>query len=236
MLTVTTASTDPQLTSTAAVRELLGLTTDETSDDGLINTLITRASKWAETYVGYPLSAASYRETLSGYGGRRMSVSHSPVRSVTGFWDTTSTESATTMLSSEYKVDLERGFFERDAGWSWDAPAVPQPFAIPLATGIWPGEERAPWLADYVAGYTLDGLSTDSDNYSTAGPGGTTSTGRTLPADIEDAVAQRAADLYNGDLGVIEEKVGDLMVKHALAGGKPVDPSKELLDAYRSVI
>ncbi len=236
ILTVVTSSTDEQLASTDAVRKLVGLTTDETSDDARISTLISQASRWAETYIGRPLSAASYRVALSGYGSRRMLLGRYPVRAVSSLWNATDTGSATTILSSGFKVDREAGTIERDAGFAWDASGVPRPFAFPLAGSAWPGEERAPWLADFVAGYTYAGIDTGSDNYSTAGPGGTTSTGRTLPEDIEDAVARRAADIYDGNVGVIEERVGDLGVKYATVGGQPIDQAAQLLDAYRTYV
>ncbi len=165
-----------------------------------------------------------------------MTLSRYPVRSVDSMWSATDTGAATTVLSSEFKVDREAGFIERDQGWAWDAPGVGNPFAIPLSGSPFPGEERSPWLVDYVAGYTYDGFTTDAALYSTAGPGGTTSTGRTLPEDIEDAVSRKAAAIYMGDEGVIERKVGDLAVKFATVGGAPRDLAAELLNSYRTVI
>ena len=232
MLDVVTKSTDVQLTTTAAVKDLIGAT--GSSDDTLIDSLITRASRWAETFVGRPLTAQAYRETLSGFGSRRLSLSCRPVRAVTGFWGATDTGTATTMLTSEYKVDHDAGFFERNAGWAWDAPGIPRPFSIPLAPAYWPGEERAPWLADYVAGFTYDGIDTGSALYSTVH--GSTSTGRTLPEDIEEAVRYRVAAMYEGNEGVVERSVGDLRVKYAtFVDGRAVDPAADMLAPYREV-
>ncbi len=238
MLSLVTSSPDEQFCTTQAVKDLIGST--GTADDALLNSIITRASRWAESYVGYPLAAAAYRETLSGYGGRRLMVSRRPVVSVTGLWDTTDTGAATTMLSSEFKVDRKRGFLERNAGFAWDAPAVAAPFAFPLGAAYMPGEESAPWLVDYVAGYSHAGLTSgDSGVWSTAGPGGTTSTERTLPEDIEDAVIYRVIQEYKGKGGapVVERAVKDLRVKFGtFDDGTPVDPAKTLLDPYRAVV
>lgn len=233
MLSVVTSSTDDQYTTTSAVKDLIGTTA--TSDDALINTLISRASRWAESYIGYPLGVASYRESLSGYGGRRMMLSRHPVRGVASFWNATDTGSATTILSSEFRVDYEAGFVDRDAGFAWDAPVIPGTFAVSLDAHFWAGEEYPDWLVDYKAGYTYAGISTGSGNWTTAG--GTTSTGRSLPEDIEEAVRYRAAAIYEGMQGVTARKVGPLSIQYATgADGNTIDPAEELLAPYRSVV
>jgi len=232
VLTLTTSSTDAQFTTTAAVKTLLGIT--DTADDALLDSYITQASRWAENYIGHgPLSAQSYRETAAGFGGRNLQLSHRPVRAITGFWDATDTGTATTMLTTEYRLDADVGMLSRDAGWAWDAPGVPRPFALPLAAAYWAGEEAEPWMVDYVAGWTYSGLSTASDNWSTVQ--GTTSTGRTVPEDIELAVQLRVLALQSGDLGVVERSVGDLRVKYQSGDeGSRMDPAEELLAPYRS--
>ena len=233
MLTVTTTSPDDQYATTEGVKNLLGISA--TSDDTMISNMISRASRRADSYVGYPIGLAGYRETLSGYGGRRMMLSRRPVRGVESFWNATDTGTATTMLSSEFKVDLDAGFIERDEGFEWDAPAVPRTFAFPLASHPFAGEEEAPWLADYIAGYSYDGIGATEDLYTTRG--GTTSTGRTLPEDIEAAVIHWAAAAYENEHGVTERKVGDLQVKYATdSAGSVVDHAEELLGPYRSVV
>lgn len=235
LITVTATSTDDQLTTTEAVKERLGLSLTATSEDDYLDSIISRASRWAETYIGRgPLTAQSYREALSGYGGRRMPVSRRPVRAITGLWDATDTGQATTVLSSEFSLDREAGHLEREEGWYWDAPGVPRPHAIPLSPSFYPGEERRDWLSDYVAGWTYAGIDTGSDNWSTEK--GTTSTGRTLPYDVEDAVIQKAADIYEDDDDVVFRAVGDLRLRYATnSDGMPVDRAAMLLDPYREV-
>ena len=58
MIDIVTESSDAQLTTTSFVKGLMGTTL--TSDDAQINAMITAASRWAESYVGYPLSARRY--------------------------------------------------------------------------------------------------------------------------------------------------------------------------------
>jgi hypothetical protein len=107
-----------------------------------------------------------------------------------------------------------------------------------------PGEESQPWYALYTAGYTYAGLSTGSENYSTAA--GTTDTGRTLPEDIEEAVLLKCRSVYEQSVEGGEtdsEQLGDLKVTFRTAstdrpGGhpSPLGPSELLLDPYRRVI
>lgn len=229
--TVTVASTDAQLTTTQAVKDLLGVT--GTSIDSAIDRLITQASRWAESYLAKgPLTVQSYREAVPGYGSRRLVLSARPIRAVISLWDSTDTGSATTYLSSEFSVDEDAGFIERDGGFAWDVDAVPQPFAVPLASAPRPGEEEPGWLADYVAGWTIDGVSTDSPNWSTEK--GTTSTGRTLPEDIEEAVQLRVIERAEGRYGVKSRAVGDLRIAYGSGEESLSAAARELLDAYRS--
>ena len=144
------------------------LGTTRTSDDALLSALILRASRWAESYVGYPLSAQAYRETVISHGGRRLMLSRTPVLAVTGFWDSTSTADGSTFLTSEYRLDPGPGFVDRDAGFAWRAPLVPQPFSVPLSASPWAGQEPPTWLIDYVAGYSCfnDGSVRDFQRHS----------------------------------------------------------------------
>lgn len=235
MLTITATATDDQYTTTSAVKDLLGTTL--TSDDSLINSLISRASRWADQYVGYPLSAHKYREDVAGFGTNSLMLSRRPVVGVASIWSGTDTGTATTMLSSEYGVDHSAGIIFRDRGFDWDAPAVSRTFAVPLAPQYFSGQEDGGWLTDYIAGYTYAGFDTGSPMWTTAGETCSTSTGRrTLPEDIEEAVRFKAAEMYAGDANVLQRKVGDLQIMYAKSQtGKHRDPAEELLAPYRSV-
>lgn len=208
MLITSVASTDVDLTTTGRVRNiLLGAGATSTEQDAAIATAIRFASRWAESFVGYPLSARTVRETLSGFGRRNVMVSYTPIRVIRSVFDSTDTGDATELLSSEFRVeDEDAGFLSRDDGWEWTVRSDFDLVARPMA-----GQEYRPWFVTYTAGYTYGGMTTDSPNWST---GGTTSTGRTLPEDIEESVAQRAAAIVSGDDDIVAEQLGDLKVQY----------------------
>lgn len=224
-LEITVETTDAYLTTTSAVKADLGITTS--SDDTRLDALILRAGAWAETFVGYPLLLRRYRETVAGYGSRRLMLSRTPVRAVAGLFLGTDTGTADVVASSDFGVEAAPGFLVRDMGWEWSVTAIQDLVLRPQ-----PGQEFQPWLVDYVAGYTFDGLSTSSALWSTAK--GTTSTGRTLPYDIEAAVIAKAGRWYLGADTLVAKSVGDLRLQFGTgAGGRPVDPAADLLCAYR---
>lgn len=226
-----TAATTEYLTSITTLKVELGLSTAATTDDARLTATVARASDWAERFVGYALRAQKYRETLAGFGTRRLMLGRTPVRSVAAlFYGTDTGEDATEFLdSTEYGLDAEPGFLTRVAGWEWSVPVEQEITVRPQ-----PGQEFTPWLVDYVAGYTLDGVSTGSALWSTAH--GTTSTSRTLPYDIEQAVLLKAAGYWLGNENVVEKAVGDLRIRYAtrMSGGGGVDDqAAALLGPYR---
>lgn len=227
LLQVTVASTDRYLTTTQAVKDVLGITT--TSDDSRISSTILAASRWAESYVGYPLTLQKYREMVPGMGTRSLILARTPIRDVWALWDAVTTDDAEQVASSEFQVDHGAGLIRRPQGWEWSVATEPWLVTRPL-----PGQEFPAWMADYTAGYTL-GLSTDSSLYTTAE--GSTDTARTLPEDIEQAVVLKAAGMFSGDEDVTEEEVGDLRVSYASGSGqgglRNASPADMLLAPYR---
>lgn len=233
------ASTDVDLTTTGRVRSLLlGATATSTGMDATISLAIRSASRWAESYLGYPVSVQSYQETRAGSGRRLMVLSRTPLRAVARLCDDTDTGSGTVLASSEFRLeDREAGFLSRDMGWGWTVPLMAPDMMMfaPLSLTPLAGQEYKPWLVDYVAGWTLAGVEATSDNYSTVN--GTTSTGRTLPEDIEEAVAQRAAAIVSNDDNVVEEQLGDLRVQYRSERVDDPVPNlyEQLLRPYRRV-
>lgn len=229
MLTVTLQSTEQAASDTASLRALTGTTS--TGDDARQLAALKAATRWAEGYLGYPLFVASYRETLPSYSSRRLMLSRTPVRAVVQVLDDPSTDDGAEVLSSEFSVDREPGFLARNEGWEWSAPVEYDLTPVPRA-----GQEYEQWLVDYIAGWTFAGVDPTSLNYSTEA--GTTSTGRTLPEDIEEAVLLKAAALYEGTESVDAEALGDLKVTYNLrsASVDNVAPEQALLDNYRRVV
>lgn len=229
LISVTVASTESVASDTATLRTLLGTTS--TADDARQLAALKAATKWAENYIGFPLFVQTYRETRPGFYSRRLMLTHTPVRAVPMLLDAASTDDGVEVLSSEYAVDREAGMLVRDDGWAWTAPIEFDLGPTPRA-----GQEQEPWLAEYVAGYTRDGIDTGSPNWSTEA--GTTSTGRTLPYDIEEAVLTKAAALFEQAEGTDAEQLGDLKVTYNLRSAS-VDrqaPEETLLMPYRRLI
>ena len=240
MLVTTIKSTDVDLTTTGALKARLGTTS--TSDDATLSAYIRAASRWAETYVGYPLSVASYRETVAAYGTRNIRLNKTPIRGVRSIFDSTDTGgTAAELTTTEFRIESqEAGFLSRDDGWAWTVPAD-----FDLEFRAVPGQEFKPWMVDYVAGYSYGGIDPGSPNWSTEQPGSSTDTGRTLPEDIEEAVIMRALSIQSqaqaGGADIAFERLGDLQVNYGSGGvdkaGNPsLEPYELLLDPYRRVV
>lgn len=246
MLAVSVASTDRDLTTTGALKALiLGATATSTLQDVRLSALIRQASRWAETFVGYPLTVQSYRESVAGFGRRNLMLARVPIVAVSAVYDATDTGTATLLNTSEYRVeDTEAGFLSRDQGFAWTASmqwrSGPRGTfgtagdAIPLEPQPMPGQEYKPWLCDYVAGWTYNGVSTSSPNWSTVN--GSTSTGRTMPEDIEQAVLLRAQELHVNPLGVVKEVVGDLSVQYNARSVNLDSPAEIMLLPYQRAV
>lgn len=239
MLNITTKSTDYDLTTTGALKaRLVGTTSTSTGDDLYLSAAIRAASRWAESYVGYPLTVQSYEETVPTYGRRTLMLKRTPVRSLR-LYESTEADAYEVTSTQFWVEDREAGLLTRDEGWPWTVPSEQELEERPL-----PGEESAPWYCTYQAGYSYNGLSTDSTNYSTAA--GTTDTGRTLPEEIEEAVLLKAREIWEQSFegGQVEsEQLGDLTVNYRSgrtdkAGGtaSPLSPAELMLASYQRLV
>lgn len=196
----------------------LGITTstaDGTLDGLYVTDLISRASEWAETYIGYPLVAQVYSETVRAAGGRHLMLGRTPIRYVLRVFDSSSTCEAIELTSTDYRVeDPDAGLLSRDAGFQWSN--VQETFLVPYAM---PNMDRKPWLVEYAAGYLLTGAATSDTIYSTV----STSTGRDLPYDVEQAVVSRVLEWYEGAAGVTSKRVGDLAITYSESAGSEAE-------------
>lgn len=217
MLWINTESTEPNLTTLQAVQEQVSV---ETTDEDMVLRLITRASRWAETYIGFPLRCRTYGETVPGTGGRNLMLTAIPVRAVTLIMDSTSTGTANDLTTSIRIEDAEAGLLSRDEGFAWTPGLQQNIVANPL-----PGSDIRPWYVVYEAGYVLGGKSSTG--------GGTTSTGETLPGDIQQAVIEKVKEWHGGESGVVSKKVGELQIQYKdVAQG----PAESLLEPYRRMV
>lgn len=248
-LTVTYASTCRDLTTTGAVKALALAGTTSTARDAHIANLIRRGSMFAETFIGQPLTVQTYRETVPGFGRRSIMLSRTPIRVIKAIYDATDTGSATAIATSDYIVsDADVGLLSRAGGFAWTAPyqygggGVYGGDAIPLAPEPMSGQESRPWLVDYIAGYTYDGVESSSVNASTEGKQivEATSTGRTLPEDIEMGVIESAQAMFDNSPGISSESLGDVSVSYnARSGssdGQMDRPGASWLAPYRRIV
>jgi len=229
---VSATSTDGALAASCSLRSVLGATSTDADTVAYHQALLVRASRWAESYIGRPLLSQVYSEKVAGYGAPSLLLAHRPIRAVLRMFGTTATCDATQITSTEIWIDdAEVGTLTRPEGFAWTALAANE-----MAVGVAPGTETKPWLVEYQAGYIgIDGMeSTD---------GGTTSTERTLPEDIEQAVLMKAAELAvrGGSVGVSSKKVGDLSITYdsqiaSMTGANVRSEAEELLRPYRSIV
>lgn len=201
MLTVCTSSTSEALIDKDLVKDLLGIA--GSTDDDLLDTLINSASMTVETFVGRPLRAQVYQETVPAYGTRHLMLARTPIRAMFRLFDSTATGEATQYCSTDYRIeDADAGMLSRDAGFGWTAPVL---FQFTEQRQV--GQETRPYLAEYAAGYQA--LETTSTEF------GVTSTGVDLPGDIRLAVAETVKAWWlarRSDPAIASAKIGSLEV------------------------
>jgi len=204
MLTVCTSSTNAQLAQLGDLMVMLNATASSSGMD----LSLTQASDWANRYVGYTLQRQVYQETVAGYGSQRLMLERVPIMKVQRFFDSTTTEEATELCSTQYRVsDANAGFINRDQGFQWTAQE-----RWNLGKYVVPNSELEPWLVVYEAGYQV------GETSSTDAKWATTTTYNTLPPTIERAVLLRAGEMYQGMTGVQSMKVGPLSVTYSSEG------------------
>lgn len=239
MLAVCTSSTDSDYCSCGDVMMLLFNSTAtgavaSTQEINRIGRLVSAASRWADQFVGYHLAMQVYSETLASYGGRTLMLSRTPLAKVLRFFDSTATCEATAICSSEFTVDdYDAALLARDAGWHWTNPSYGAEtcFSLGLTPTYLPGREDKPWLVEYAAGYkltcstsTCHGMSTGDEQWTT---------GATLPEDVVQAVAIRAADLYSNPQGVASRSIGGMSVTFRSPAAGMQSASEAALEPYR---
>lgn len=202
MLTVTATSTDDKLTTLAAVKAHLEITS--TDYDESIEDQIAAASDIIATELGYWPLRQRYTETVKGYGDLALLLSRTPVRAV----DSITVDGTQVVDPTTYSVDPNTGFVRRELGWPWSAGVE-----WDLDAHILPKSERERFSVDYEAGWVL---TTSTGNLSASGFL-TSSGGNTLPRDIEHATIEQAKTMFLARKvpGNIQSKsVGDLSITY----------------------
>lgn len=207
IVTVLTSATSDKLTTVADVKDAMGLT--DNAADQTLERMIGRASRRIQRYLGRDLGAQRYQAIMESYGGINLQLPAYPVRSVLRLFDGTDTGTATEMTSTEYRLDAKLGQLNRDEGWPWTwSQREGIAFLEPE-----PGREYKRYLVEFSAGHILP---SGKDSGSTWD--GTTSTGVTLDADIQDACIELTRSLYlsrDRQPGVQSERVGDLSITYS---------------------
>lgn len=133
MLTVITPSATYDLTVLATVKERLGLT--DTSNDTLLNHLISAASGKAATYCNRVFAKEQVSETFRlprfHHHTHIAGVSRPPLLELKRYPIVTVdavTEGATTLTSADYEFEAETGLIYRldgnDTRWHWTGPKI----------------------------------------------------------------------------------------------------------------
>lgn len=223
MLKACTSTTGESLSTLAAFKwALSGVTTaSSTGQDDFLNSLLVKATKIVERYVGYPLRHASYAETLPGFDSNVLMASRTPIQAVNQIWHLPEYSPVTT--SSYYVNNPDAGLVHRDLGFYWTAG-----IGYDLDAHVIPNSELRVFQMDYDAGYVLIG---------------STTTFETVPEDLEEAVLDVATMLYRSvgqDVNVQSQRVGDLSItwdrgRGDLAFGM-TQRSAALLQRWRRVV
>lgn len=227
------------LTDSAALREVLGTTS--TGSGAAQDNAVKRATAWAETYIGRPIKFQVYREVVAGYGDFYLLLSRRPIRSVLRVFRGTDTGTATEYTSTQYTVEHASGRLYRPDGWEWTvlrgaAPTGGYALDAVLPPPI-PFADQPYFLVEYSAGWVGEAGTTSTAD-------GTTSTGRTLPHDVELGILAKAGEWMTfGAIGgptVMSKSVGDLSISYGNGGfsagsSAAWNTPESLLNPYRSV-
>ena len=221
-----TTSTEGQWAALGDVMTLLGATASSSGMDSAL----TDATAWVERYITNDRNGRArrqvIRETVAGSGSQQLMLSVLPVRKIARLFDSTDTCEASEYCSTDFRVeDPEAGFvtlvsggrFAWDAVWGHDIEMYPRPAQV-----------TRPWLVLYEGGWVRDETS------STCSAWVSTSTGRTLPEDVERAVLMKALEFYQGSSRGIESMaVGPLKINY---GSEQIDDCERLLTPYKRII
>ncbi len=139
MLTVTTPATSFQLTTPERLQEEHPEIPESRAEH-----LIDEASSAIASFLNRVLARQSYTETVKGYGDRYLTLTASPIETLTGVTQSSST--VTDVLID----DAEAGILYRELGFEWTRGQGWQLASFPI-----PYSEVPEFSVDYVAGWAL---------------------------------------------------------------------------------
>lgn len=224
-LRVCTTATDDNLTTLEDVKDSLGIT--DSKDNETLKRIMVRAARRIESFVGRKLNVQVYQAVLPAYGRKRLALPAYPVRHVFRLFDGTDTGTAAELSATEYTLDAENGFIERNEGFAWTLQTIPGVISFPE-----PDQEFGRYLVEFSAGYIPPSGSTSTQD-------GTTSTGSTVEPDIQDACISLVRNIWSARKqasNVTSKKVGDLSIAYSSNTNELPDDVLAILTPYRSII
>ena len=229
MITVLSSATSERLVHVADVKDALNIT--DNKDDAALGKFTDRASGRIARYCQRSFGVELVEAILPGPGGTILQLPHRNIRTVFSVHDGTDTGQAA-LSSTEYRVDKERGWLYREGGWPW---TFQETNGIAFQPEI--GQDYLNWRVEYSHGFVLPGGKCSTWD-------GTTATGQSVPAELEDATIMLVRRSWLGrdrDQSIQSERVGELSVSYrdqsqeSLKGGVPSDVA-DILTPFRSVI
>ena len=188
-ITVTSAATSSKLTTLAAAKVELNITS--TAYDSRLNSLIQQASDIITRYTGRTFARQTYTETLASNGGPVLILENTPIVSISLV-----TDDGTTVSSTTYSIEnRDAGLLFNPSGWRNTMLYVSniEGFALGVNYG------KRSWSVSYTAGYKLPGSTSAS-------------TGPTLPTDVERACLEIVKGSYlrlGADPAVKSQRTGE---------------------------
>ena len=204
---------------------LLGTTASSSGLDKAITDATTAAERYITNSPSGSFRRSVLRETVAGSGSPRLMLSRTPLLKVARLFDATDTCDATEYCSTDFRIDdHDAGFVTliNDTVFTWDAIYQQGITRKPIPAAV-----AKTWLVEYEAGWQYACTSSTSNDWLT------TTTGRTLPEDVERGILLKAAEFANGtSMGIESLRVGPLSVNY---GSEAPDPVVSLLGPYRRV-
>lgn len=185
MITVLTPPTSTQMASLATVKDELGIT--GTAQDAELTGYIERASAIISSYCQRKFAQATYRETVPGYGGTLLTLTHTPVVSVSQVL-----VDGSSPITDYTLEDPDAGLLYRKATW-----ATGELVGWHMTPFFFPDRGHPNFTVDYVAGWKMPG--------ETGSP--------RLPYDLEHAATELTKFMWRNkgeDLRVRSKSVDDL--------------------------
>jgi len=148
-LTISTYAGTTDLTTLAAVKETLGLTSEDAARDALLEKLISRATSAIESFCSRIFARQAYTETLAGYGTTEIVLGQAPLAGTSTPTVTYEGDTISTVAVGNRKAAI----LSLESGFNWTAVGSPHTM-VDIAV---PFSEQPDYSVAYTAGWLLPG-------------------------------------------------------------------------------